>query len=329
MKIGVISVTNQGDLIANKLWDFLDIKLFSKNNIEDFAIKKITEELMESYEALIFIASTGIAVRSIAPFLKGKAVDPAVLVIDSSAKFVISLASGHLGGANELTLKIANILGAQPVITTATDNLGVTAPDIVAKENNLVIDDLKKAKYIAAKLVEGKKVAFIDDKGVIAIPKGYTDRIEEAKGIVYVTNKLQGYEVKLNIQDLKLIRRNIILGIGCRRDFDTEKMQKTVREVLEENNIDIRSVSVIATAEVKKDEKAIIELAKTLNSELKIFTLEQIENIEDKYQGSDFVKKSIGVRAVCEPCVELSGGRLLTGKIRCDGMTICIGESEE
>ncbi|MCY6356322.1 cobalt-precorrin 5A hydrolase [Clostridium sp. ZS2-4] len=329
MRIGIISVTKQGDLIADKLKEVLDVEIFSKSSIEDFNIKNITEKLMESCQAVIFIASTGIAVRSIAPFLKGKAIDPAVLVVDSCANFVISLVSGHLGGANELTLKVAEILKAQPVITTATDNLGITAPDVIAKHNNLIIEDFKKAKYIAAKLVDGKKVAFIDDKGCIPLPKGYIDNVEKADGAVYVTNRLKGDWQNKNFTSLKLIRKNIILGIGCRKDFDAEKMHKTVVKVLRENNIDIRAVSVVATVEIKKDEKAILELSKNLNAELKIFTLNEIKEIEDRYKGSDFVKKSIGVRAVCEPSVELSGGKLLTGKISCGGMTICIGEREE
>lgn len=329
MRIGIISVTKQGDLIADKLKEILYAEVFSKSSIEDFNIKSITEKLMESYQAVIFIASTGIGVRSIAPFLKGKAVDPAVLVIDSCANFVISLVSGHLGGANELTLKVAEVLKAQPVITTATDNLGITAPDVIAKHNNFIIEDLKKAKYIAAKLVDGKKVAFIDDKQYIPLPKGYIDNVEEAEGAVYVTNRIQGNWQNEKFISLKLIRRDVILGIGCRKNFDAEKMHKTVIKVLGENNIDIRAVSIVATVEIKKDEKAILELSKKFNAELKIFTLNEIKKIEDKYKGSDFVEKSIGVRAVCEPSVELSGGKLLTGKICCDGMTICIGEREE
>ncbi len=329
MRTGIISVTKQGDLIADKLKEFLGAEVFSKNSIEDFNISNITEKLMKSCQEVIFIASTGIAVRSIAPFLKGKAVDPAILVIDSCANFVISLVSGHLGGANELTLKVAEVLKAQPIITTATDNLGITAPDVIAKHNNLMIEDLKKAKYIAAKLVDGKKVAFIDDKGCIHLPKGYTNNAEEAEGVVYVTNRLEGNWQNENFTSLKLIRKDIILGVGCRKDFDVEKMHKTVIKVLRENNIDIRAVSIVATVEIKKDEKAILELSKNLNAELRIFTLDEIKKIEDKYKGSDFVKKSIGVRAVCEPSVELSGGKLITGKLVCDGMTICIGEREE
>lgn len=326
MNIGVISVTKQGDEISKKLSESLEIKLFSKSFIKDFDLKAITKELMESCEAIIFISSTGIAVRAIAPYLKSKTEDPAVVVIDSSCKYVISLVSGHLGGANDLTLKLAEMLNAQPVITTATDNMGIIAPDLIAREHGLIIEDLKKAKQIAAKLVEGKRISFLDDRAIIALPQGYIEKSQDdcAQGQVYVTHK---FDVELkNIDTLKLIRKDIILGIGCRRDFDQYKMREIVIDALKAYNIDLRAVKAISTVELKKNEKAIIELGKYLNCEINIFTIEQIKAVEHKYKASDFVRKSIGVAAVCEPCVELSEGRLLTQKMPFSGMTLCIGE---
>lgn len=330
MNIGVISVTNQGDEICKKLKEFFNVTLFSKKTIPDFNLGNITKELMENYEAVIFISSTGIAVRGIAPYLKSKTTDPAVLVIDSTGSFVISLISGHLGGANELTLKVAKCLSAMPVITTATDILGITAPDCIARDNNLVIDDLKKAKIISSMLVAGKKISFIDEKKEISLPKGYLGSMENTEGLVYVTNKenFQKVEQFNNLETLKLIRKNIVLGIGCKKDFPVNKMRESVLSLLKQNNLDIKAIKVVATVEVKSHEVAILELNKFLKSQLNIWSLEEIKEVQNKYVGSNFVEKSIGVRAVCEPCTELSGAKLLTGKIACDGMTICIGEIE-
>ncbi|NMM64665.1 cobalt-precorrin 5A hydrolase [Clostridium sp. P21] len=326
MKIAVISVTEQGDIIAEKLKESLDIDLYSRETVKKSGIKVLTEKIIKEYKAIIFISSTGIAVRAIANYLESKDKDPAVLVIDSSSKFVISLLSGHLGGANELTLRVANILKSTPVITTATDNMGVTAPDIIAKDYGLVIDNLKDAKNIAALLVDKKQVAFLDNKNIIALPKGYTSSIEEAEGMVYVTHNLKETFDACKENSLKLIRKDIVLGIGCRKDFDTDKMRDSVERILEEYDLDKRAVKSIATVEIKKDEKAILKLREYLGCELKIFSLEEIKKIHHKYAGSDFVEKTIGVRAVCEPCVELSGGALITEKIKAQGMTICIGE---
>lgn len=336
MKIAVISVTKSGDVISEKLKGSLDIELYSKENIKDFNIRQIAKKAMEEYKALIFISSTGIAVRAIAEHIKAKDKDPAVLVIDSCGNFVISLLSGHLGGANELALKVSQILNCTPVITTATDNMGIIAPDMIAKNNGLLIDNLKDAKSIAALLVDGKKVGFADDKANISVPKGYTSNLEDSEGLVYVTNKLYYDRSQYNqsdlcnknkgIANLKLIRRDIVLGIGCRKNFNTDEMRRTVQNLLKDRNIDERAVKFIGTVEVKKDEQAILKLAEYLGCELKIFSIEDIKKIHNKYEGSNFVEKTIGVRAVCEPCVELTGAKLITDKIKANGMTICIGE---
>ncbi|OFI06707.1 cobalamin biosynthesis protein CbiG [Clostridium acetireducens DSM 10703] len=322
MKIAVISVTNRGDALAEKLKEIYEVDFYSKNILENFNIYSVAGKSMKNYKTIVFISSTGIAVRAISGFIKSKAKDPAVIVIDSSGKFVISLLSGHLGGANEETLKIAKHLKSIPVITTATDNIGIKAPDIIAKENNLVIDNFKAAKDIAALLVAGEKVAFKDFRGIIEIPKGYIENQKEAKGIVYVTNELNNLE---GMKALKLIRKDIVIGIGCRKNYDSETMKNNVLKILEQYNIDKRAIKNIATVEIKKHEKAILDLVKYLNCDLKIFTIEEIKNIQDKFQGSAFVEKTIGVKGVCEPVVELSGGKLITDKIKVQGMTIALG----
>ena len=336
MKIAVISVTKSGDVISEKLEDKLDIDLYSKETIKDFSIKQVAKKAMEEYKAVIFISSTGIAVRAIAEHIKAKDKDPAVLVMDSCGNFVISLLSGHLGGANELALTVSKMLNSTPVITTATDNMGIIAPDMIAKNNGLVIDNLKDAKDIAALLVDRKKVGFVDDKLNISIPKGYTSNLEDVEGLVYVTHKLYDDISKCNIgslsnknkelSTLKLIRKDIVLGIGCRKNFNPDEMRETIQNLLKDRNIDERAVKTIATVEVKKDEQAILKLAEYLGCELKIFSIEEIKKIHNKYEGSNFVEKTIGVRAVCEPCAEITGAKLITDKIKANGMTVCIGE---
>ncbi|MFT8314576.1 MAG: cobalt-precorrin 5A hydrolase [Clostridium sp.] len=359
MRIAVISLNKKGDIIAANIAKVITVDLYSKTKVQNFNIKDITRELMEKYEAVVFLSSTGIAVRSIAPYIKAKDVDPAVIVIDILGKYVISLLSGHLGGANALSMKLAEIVGALPVITTATDILKIKAPDIIAVENNLIIDNLKDAKEISALLVDGRKVAFVDDKNEINLPKGYInlkDKLEsyrlmnsdddsdcrlhtkevslkkekeQINGIVYVTDKSKIQDFSKaeydNLKKLKLIRRDVVLGIGCKKNYPAEKMIEQVCEKLEELNIDKRAVKYVTTVEIKKDEKAILELNKALKGEMKVFTREAIMKVQHKYKGSDFVEKSIGIRAVCEPCVELCGGTLLTEKLSLSGMTLCVG----
>ena len=332
MKIAIITITKNGDVIADKIKEKLPGDIFSKEREYDFNFKDAVKKSMENYNGVIFITSTGIAVRAIAPYIKSKDIDPAVITIDNLGKFVISLLSGHLGGANELAEEIARIIGAVPVITTATDGLGVKAPDMVAKESGLVIDSLKSAKEIAALLVEGKKVYFCDEDTIISTPNGYSCHMEDALGIVYVTNKNKSLWVEKekiknpDIKVLKLIRKNIVLGIGCKKDFSQVEMKETTLKVLIDNNLDYKAVKSIGTVEIKKQEKAILNLSEFLSCPLNIFSIEDIKAIDHKFEGSDFVEKTIGVRTVCEPCVELQGGHLITGKMKLNGMTLAIGQ---
>ena len=331
MKTAVISVTKQGDAIAERIKQNIEVDIFSKFKTKGFDINSISKTCMESYNSIIYIASTGIAVRSIAPFLKSKYIDPAVIVIDCTGKYVISLLSGHLGGANKLAIKLSKNLRAEAIITTASDNLGFTAPDMVAKEFGLEIEDLKKAKAIAALMVEGKKIGFIDEDEDTDCPTGYEasslEDINKYEGLVYITNKADlSFS---NTAILKLIRKNIILGIGCRKNYDNEKMLKQVEEVLHKYNIDKRAIKCITTVEVKREERAIISLSQTLKCPLEIWGIKEIKEIQHKYLGSDFVEKTIGIRAVSEPCVELSKGELLFPKLSIEGMTLCIGKYKE
>lgn len=327
MKLAAVSVTRQGDEIGEKLKGTLDLQLYSSYKNESFNFKEVCKKLMEEADGIIFIASTGIAVRGIGAFLQGKDKDPAIVVVDCMGKFSISLAGGHLGGANNLALRVAEILGATPVITTATDSMSIAAPDVIAKENELIIEDLHKAKKIAALLVDGEAVGFLDEERKIRLPKGYVDKNDSIKGIVYVTNKAEMKENQSveEIIQLRLIRKNIVLGMGCRKAVDEVKVREFVVDTLRKLNLDLRAVKAVSTVEIKKDEKALIKLSEFLNCPLKIHSIEEIKNIEHKYKGSDFVKKTIGVRAVCEPCVELEGAKLITEKLSFEGITLCVG----
>ncbi|WWU64007.1 cobalt-precorrin 5A hydrolase [Clostridium baratii] len=318
--ISIISVTEKGDEIAYKIKENFDSDIYLKSKLKDFKLDNITKECFKKYKAIVFLSSTGIAVRAISKYLKGKDVDPAVIVVDVCNNFTISLVSGHLGGANKLTYEISNVLGNIPVITTATDNMDLIAPDILAKNNNLIIEDLKKAKVIAGRLVNKETVYFKDDEKKIDCPKGYIETEDVKDNTVWITNSLKE---KDNV--LKLIRKNIILGIGCRKDTDSKKLSDFVSSVLLENNLDKRSVKLIASIDVKKNEKAILDLAKELNSKLKFYTKEEIMTVEEKYEGSAFVKATVGVSSVSEPVVDLSGGEIIIEKIKNSGMTLTVG----
>lgn len=350
--INIICPSPKGAELAFKLQKGLNAGLYIKditeNNIEaddkvhvygeDFKLRDVTKEVLANSDGIVFISSTGIAVRAIAPFLQGKDKDAGVVVVDLSSRYAISLLSGHLGGGNELTLKVSEILGCEPVITTATDRLGLEAPDMIAKKNDLIIDDLKSAKHIAALLVNGKTVGIKDDDNIVEITSGYKkiDQLKEdsiwiTHDLIYMNdeygNTSDDFESKLDYSKiLKLIKKDIILGIGCRRDTPYEKLKLFIEESLKKYNIDIRSVIKIASVDVKKNEKGIIELAQSMECPFITFDREEIKTVQDKYEKSEFVLKTLGITGVCEPSVDLAGGKVLVSKIKHEGMTLAIGQ---
>lgn len=339
--IGIISVTEKGNILAERLAEHLNTTMYLKTEIEDFKLSKVTQAVMLKHKGVIFISSTGIAVRAIANFLKGKDNDPAVVVVDISNKYTISLISGHIGGANDLAIEVSKILNNIPIITTATDNLGVVAPDVIAVKNSLVIENLNKAKIIATLLVNGKVIGFKDDRNLIKTPSGYKKIEDIEENSVWVTNKIFS-DVELNDTSykinnikhktldnkkiLRLIRKDIVLGIGCKRGIESNLLEEFIIKTLEHHNIDFRAVLKIGSIDIKKDENAINDLSDKLNCSFDTFSREEIEQIHNKFEGSDFVEKTLGVRAVSEPSVELMGGTIIIPKIKFSGITLTIGQ---
>lgn len=361
--ISIICPSPKGKEIALQLQKNLGAELYIKEYEEklkkDFNLSDITKKVMKTSKGIIFISSTGIAVRSIAPFLEGKDKDPGVVVVDLACKYAINILSGHLGGGNELTIKIAEILKVKPIITTATDNLGIIAPDVLAKKNGLIIENLKKAKYIASLLVEEKTVGIKDDYNEIEIGKGYEIVQELRENCIWIThnlkfnlnnkfisNEVNNIKINRNIilsryndclteenkaeelnysKILRLIKKDLILGIGCRRDTAYEKLYDFINTSLIKYNLDIKAVVAIASVDVKKDEAGIIELAEKFDCPFKTFSREEIKTVQDKYERSEFVLKTLGVTGVCEPSVDLAGGEVIISKVKKEGMTLAIG----
>ena len=245
--------------------------------------------------ALVFIGAAGIAVRAIAPFVKDKKTDPAVIVIDEKGSFVIPLLSGHIGGANELARKIASQIGAMAVITTASDVNNLPAIDEFASKNNLSINDMKLAKEFAARLLAKNSPEFTIS--------------------VYIKNDI-----------LSLIPKCLVLGIGCKKGKSREELKNFVFETLKSYKIDIRSLAQISSVYQKKDEKAVISLAEDLKLPFVTFSAEELNSVSQKVSHSDFVEKTLGTDNVCERAVFASGAdELLLPKTARNGMTLAVG----
>lgn len=324
MKLAIWSVTRGAGRVAKKIGEKIagDIYTLKKFDIADtIQIKNFSEELerkFNSYDGHIFIMATGIVIRKISSLIKSKDIDPAVLVVDEGENFVISLLSGHIGGANELTYRVANTCSLLPIITTSSDVTGKIAIDILAEKLKCEMESLTKAKELTSLIVDGKRVDILLPDNV------KVGECKNSSGVVVVSNRK-------NIDIMRLYPKNLVIGIGCKRGTPKEEIKKAVNEVMEKHNLAYESIKKIATVDIKADEVGIIEFAKELKKELVIISREEIKKVENRFVGSEFVKKQIGVSCVSEPCALLASngdGEFLEQKYICSGITISIYEEK-
>ena len=278
----------------------------------------LLEKTFDKYDLHIFVAATGAVVRIIEGKFKSKDTDPAVITVDDHANFVISLLSGHLGGANEECKKIANGIGAIPVITTASDVGGKIAVDTLSQKIKAKLESLDDAKRVTSLIVNGENVS-------IHLPKNIVENDKNCAGAIIVSNRK-------NIEISKIIPKNIILGIGCKRNTPKEKIIEKINYVMETQNLEMDSIKKAASAWVKSDEIGLLEAMTELNIPIEFFEKEKILEVENLVEErSEFVKNQIGVYGVSEPCAYLASNRkgsFLVKKVKMEGITISIFEEE-
>lgn len=310
-------------------------------------------------EALIFVGACGIAVRAVAPWVRDKFRDPAVVAVDEGGRFVIPLLSGHVGGANRLARLLAGSLGAVPVITTATDVSGKFAVDVFAAENGCAISDRRLAKEISAAVLAGERIPLLSDfplegefpreiyvckktaaggknlAGSAAggeSPAGPAAELEEQTG---------GLRIRITLSDrerdgeLRLIPRAAVLGMGCRRGVSEEELWRAAERALGEAGVDWRGLRALASVDLKKNEEGLIRLAARLQVPFLTFSAEELNRLPGQYSSSDFVKRTAGVDCVCEraamaaACLGGGRGRLAAGKRAFGPVTVAVAAAEQ
>ena len=333
MRIAVISVTERGGElsadIAERLTGHNVIRYAFEKYPDETAVKysslsELTEKLFYEYDALVFICACGVAVRAVSPFVKSKVSDPAVIAADENGRFIIPVLSGHLGGANALAEKIALITGGIPVITTATDTGKKFSPDSFAKANRLYITDMNTAKLIAAAVLKGEEIGVYSDFPCENMSEQLSEEQGQDFGIcISADEKLNPFKTTLN-----LIPKDIIIGAGCRKNLNPEYFEKFILERLNEHNISVNRVCSLVTADLKKDEPALIKFCRKYGISMEIFTPQQLMDIKGDFSHSEFVMKITGTDNVCERSVSAAGGRLIIKKQSGEGVTFAAGLRE-
>lgn len=333
MKTALICFSDAGAALAERIAELLYLEKSDIHSIEKFAVKNgfashksvcaDMGEIFADNDALIFICACGIAVRDIAPYLKNKIVDPAVLVLDDQGKFVIPILSGHIGGANALARHIAGKIGAIPVITTATDGSGKFSCDTWAVTHECAISSMKMAKDISAAILTADVPVSSEFALPGTLPKGLTACDSGDLGIFIGIHTEKPYA-----ETLRLIPKIVTLGIGCRRDTPMETVYAVVKETLESHRIDPRAVGVVASIDVKADEAGLLGCAKVLKAQTVFYTADELNAVPGEFAESEFVRKTVGVGNVCERAAVCSGGELIIPKTAKDGVTVAAAVKE-
>lgn len=329
MKTAVISFTESGRRISERIaaWSG-DVTRFCFRGHSDGGavsfddLSGLMSDIFEQYEALVFVSSVGIAVRAAAPHIRSKLTDPAVTAVDDGGRFAVSVLSGHIGGANELTRRIADILGAVPVITTSTDVHGKFSPDMFAKQNGLVICDMKAAKAVAAAVLNGEPVGVRCSFPHSAVPPELHENGSCDIGI----SVSESEDEKPFGTTLCLLPRNLVVGIGCREGADCESIRTHVMSVFSGSKLDIRRVSAIASIDIKAEEQGLNEFCERFSLPLLTFTAEELMAAKGKFSHSDFVERTTGADNVCERAAVCAGGTLKVPKTAANGVTAAVAE---
>jgi cobalt-precorrin 5A hydrolase len=254
-------------------------------------------KIFDKADLIVFFTAAGIAVRSIAPYIEHKSKDAAVVVVDECGTYAISLLSGHHGGANDYAHQIAADIGAEPVITTATDREGKFAVDEFAVKNNLVVTDWDAAKRVSAHVLEGGKLVC---------------RAEDDNA---------------GSDTLHLAAKNVYVGIGCRKETDSDTIEAAIEKALDMAGVSKAMLAGIASIDLKAKEPGLLEACRRLNLELMVFSAEELSCVNDSVSKSEFVEKITGVDNVCErSAIAASGGKLILKKQIFGRVTVAVAK---
>ena len=286
-----------------------------------------------NFDGHVVVAAAGIVVRAIAPLIQDKTVDPAVVVVDQEGRFAVSLLAGHLGGANDLALQTAAVLGAQAVITTATDSAGQPSLEVVARDLGLRTENLKALAAVSRTVVEGGSVPVYDPGGWLRLALSkwpgafqFLDKSPEKleKNLVWV-----GHEFGDFPQSWLVMRPpDLCVGLGCNRGTNVDELEGLLRAAFERFKLSVGSVARLASIEAKRDEGGLLELAERLGVNIEFFRPEELGRVEVP-SPSPMVERHMGVKSVCEAAAMLSAGtdRLVVTKQKSKNATLAAAQT--
>ena len=350
MQLCVIAFTGRGEALAcrikNELADVCSCELYTKCKASaemgqgpwDGGMAYVQESLTEwvkncflAEKPILFIGACGIAVRAIAPVLRDKLTDVAVLVAEESGQYVIPVLSGHYGGANALAKLVAERIGATAVITTATDVNGLFGVDVFAADNRLRIVNREGIAKVSSALLAGEQVR-------MKLDGGYEGEVPQEVHLLAADDATKDISVYVgldaaqgNAAKLWLLPKALVLGIGCKQGKTKDEIETFVRDTLAELGLPLEAVCAVASIDRKSEEPGICELTEKYGLTFLCYTAEELTSVPGNFTPSAFVKSQVGVDNVCERAAMAAagaGGRLRLGKTAVNGITLAVAERQ-
>jgi cobalt-precorrin 5A hydrolase len=300
MRIVIAAFTRAGTLLALRIARTLDARVFAPERHGGDGVEALSSTIFDwagewfsRSEALIFVSAAGIAVRAIAPHVRDKTRDPAVVVLDDAGQNVVSLLSGHLGGGNELARKIAAVTGGRAVITTGTDIHGIQSVDEWAARNDCVIENLEAVKEVSAAMLEAENgVSNAGVSGTTPVGVAITDE-----------SILPPWPVTLWLRP-----RVLVLGIGCRRGIAKAALAAAVEDFLKGAGKSSLALKAAASIDLKRDEPAILDFCREKGIPFLTYSAEELRGVRGSFSFSQKVLEVAGVDNVCERAAVLAAG---------------------
>lgn len=336
-RVSILAITKNGISIGISLknqfptWKVFAPSKFSNNDqqiewFDDSAATKVGE-LFKTNDALICIFSLGAVIRLVAPYMKDKKTDPAVVVIDDTAKYVISTLSGHLGGANQLTEEIAKALGATAVITTAADVNKTIAVDLVGKEFGWEIDDDSTVTKVSAYMVNEEKVGIFQDAGEKdwwapkrELPKNVfkynsMKELEESdcKGYLIISDRV--IENNYVLKNAVVYRpKSLVVGVGLHYDTTKDIIKEGLDFCMKKFKLNPKSIARFASIKKETQTKGLQDLAKEMAIPIDYYEKEELAKIIIP-NPSETVQAFEGTSSVSEAAaLKSSAGSLIVEK---------------
>jgi len=319
--VEVFPITEQGLVLAKKLQAARPgVVVHTPASLRRGGLKRLVSAAFDAGRAIFFIGACGIAVRSIAPYLKSKDKDPAVVVMDEGAGFVISLLSGHLGGANRLTVELAAVYGAKPVVTTATDVARLSCAEDIAGRFSLRVEDARRIKRVNSAILNGGRVLVVDAdakrrkeareafKGPFRYAAGFPKDLDAYAAFIIVSSFVLDVPSAVRRKALVLRPVEFTLGVGCRRGVSEKEVSLAIKKALAEAGVSPLSVGKIATIDIKSDEAGLIGYAARAGLCVEFYNALELNGKKPPSGRSRIVEQKTGAHGVSEPAALLSSG---------------------